>query len=227
MEEVIKTEFIDRYKFLYNNIDLIMMPIVYEESFGKFNIRINKRFLDSLEIFLLSDVPYNLTNFYMEILNAALDTSFVNTCKEKRAYLDSFFGKKIIDRYDTKSLLQIARNFILGQADSLARDKKLLALDEYFRVNRYSNSSFIIKGGAVLGYEDIGVYCERLANRDRPYKFKRSYLLGGNFLDYLADPDNHREENNSIFSEDEKQDLYLELHPGEVSWNGRERKKSS
>lgn len=224
MEKVIKTEFIDRYKFLYNNIDLILMPLIYEKTLGKFDLRISKRFLESLEFFLLSDIPYEQTDFYKRITELSDDISIVENCRNKRTYLNSYIGKKYIDRYDVKTILQIVRNFALAQEDSVIKDKKLLTLDEYFRFNRYNNSSVILKGGAVLGYEDLGVYCERLGDHDKPCKFKRSHLLCSNFIDYIADPNNHREDNNSIFSEDEKQVVYLELHPGVMPWN-KERKR--
>ena len=224
MDENVKKLFLDRYKFLYNNVDLILMPLVYEESVGKFSIRINKRILDSLEIFLLSDLPCEHSMLYKQIMDLASDDFSVKICQEKRNYLNSYIGKKYIDRYDVKTILQIVRNFVLAQEDSLIKKKKLLALDEYFRFNRYSNSSVILKGGAVLGYEDLGVYCERLGDHDKPCKFKKSHLLGSNFIDYIADPNNHREDNNSIFSEDEKQEVYLELHPGAIPWN-KERKR--
>ena len=119
-----------------------------------------------------------------------------------------------------KKVFQILRNYILGQNEIYNKEKKLIALDEYFRFNRYNNNGTIYRGGAVLGYEDLGIFCEKLVNHDSPYKkYKRSPLIESDFINYVADKNNHYESNNSIFTEDEKQEVYLKLHPSEVAWN--------
>lgn len=220
MSEVIKNEFIDRYIFLYDNVDYILMPRIKNYPSGNVSLNVDKEFLDRLEMFMLSDIPYNKTNFYNNIMELKKDMSFVDKCKMIRSYLIRLRKVKYIDNYDVKMIFQVLRNYILGQNDNVYKENKLKALDEYFRFNRYNNSSMIIKGGAVLGYDDLGIYCERLRNPDKPYKnYKRSLLNNSNFIEYISDSNNHYENNNSIFTEDEKQDVYLKLHPDAIPWD--------
>ncbi len=227
MNEVIKNEFINRYVFLYENVDLILMPYVKKTLDNKVYLDIYKEFLDDLELFLLSDIPFEESNFYKKITALSNNPEVVEKCKNVRTYLIELRKKKYIDSFDVKTILQTLRNYILGQYNRGVKDKKLLALDEYFRFNRYRNSSSILKGGAILGYEDLGIFCERLRNEDIPFRFKRSYLLDSNFISYIADKKNHYEENNSIFTEDEKQEVYLKTHPGTVPWNKKILKKDN
>ena len=228
MKEVIKKEFINRYSFIYENSDYILLPRILISSENGYKVNIDKNFLVSLELFLLSDIPCELTNIY-GITNALKNNnSFVKKCEKTREIIDdlneyffnSYDKRKYYDKCDVKKVFQILRNYILGQNEIYNKEKKLKALDEYFRFNRYNNSETIYRGGAILGYEDLGIFCEKLVNRDSPYRrYKRSYLIDGDFIDYVSDNNNHYENNNSIFTEDEKQEVYLKLHPGEVAWN--------
>jgi len=218
MGNKIKDEFINRYNFLFKNVDLILMNRLKNNN-EKFYLSVDKRFLDNLELFLLGDVSYNDTNFYKDVCALRNNSTIYSNCMEMRKYLDELRKKKYVEYYDIKTIFQIVRNYVLGQEKSVFRDNKLLTLDEYFRFNRYNNSSFIVKGGAILGYADLGIFCEKLRNYDSPYKYKRSFLLDSNFIQYISDINNHYEDNNSIFTEDEKQKVYIENHPGTIPWN--------
>lgn len=221
MDDKIKEEFINRYNFLFRNVDLILMSRLKNDN-NKFYLSVDKHFLDSLELFLLGDIPWNETNFYKDICNLRNNSLVYDNCMKLKKYLDDLRKQKYVEYYDIKTIFQIVRNYVLGQKKGIFSDNKLLTLDEYFRFNRYNNSSFIIKGGAILGYADLGIFCERLRNYDSPYKYKRSFLLSSNFIQYISDKNNHYEDNNSIFTEDEKQKVYIENHPGVIPWNKKD-----
>ena len=72
MNEKIKQEFVNRYDFLFNNVDLIMMPRVVIRNDMDIYLDIDKDFLDDLESFLLSDIEYDKSNLYKKIDNPVL-----------------------------------------------------------------------------------------------------------------------------------------------------------
>ena len=114
MEEV-KKEFIDRYNFIFNNVDIILMPLVKEKSDGSLYIDVSEEFLNDLETFLLGDIPYNETSFYRIISYDSMDDLVRARCKLIRDSIEELRTRKNIENYGIKTVFQIARNFILGQ----------------------------------------------------------------------------------------------------------------
>ncbi len=102
-------------------------------------------------------------------------------------------------------------------------NKKLDALDEYFRINRYENNSYIYTSGAVLNSSDIknninirsGVIKSNILGDLIVYN---TGFVKSSFIDYVSNMNNHYKENLSMLTEEEKQKIYLTYHD-EIPWN--------
>ena len=123
---------------------------------------------------------------------------FLNLSQEESQHQEQV---KKINRYERnpRKFFQIVRDYILGEEESLERTKKLTALDEYFRFNRYNNTSCIYRSGANEEDYDFGDI-----NQDKPSKSHDVLHIESEFINTIANKNNHRIDNNSLFSEEEK-----------------------
>ena len=249
-KEEIKKELIGRYKYIYENASFILAPYMYQQTkeererlnreLKKLGYRdlINNKLLISLkalpksllldlESFLLSDIPFKESNLYktLEIQKKNLDylkkvKLGLNLVKDYNADLPNIMWLKL----NSWKLFTLVRKFINEQSGDLQnKENKLVALDEYFRIDRYSNDGKIWTSGYSINFKDLkhlSSLNESVSLEDRHPRRELSDigLKKGNFIKYLADIENHYKDNLSLLTEEEKQAIYLTNHD-ELPWN--------
>ena len=245
----IKEEVIKRYCYLYENAEFILAPFMYEETKEEREKLNNEYKRDNLKMFItdiraiyLQKLPYALLLDLEELIlgDEPMEGNFLYFDLEKNKNNKDYLAKvkeglkllekrnqryeNIKEKLDIWKLLTIMYEFIQNQsADLKNREKKLLALDEYFRILRYQNDGKIWTSGASINMHDVGntiMYCGVMSSkRKKPSREKWDTGLENNsFINFLSDKKNHRKDNESIFSEDEKQIIYLHYHD-ELPWN--------
>lgn len=236
-----KEEFINRYKYLYENAVYILAPYVNlqekEESDDKEEfLEVNNmkiclkdlpnNLLADLESFLLGDVPYNESNLYIDLESKKKNSVFLSEVKDSLGLLevedDKSIGLSFKSQLDIWNVLLKVRDFVNDDADDLInRGKKLESLDEYFRISRYKNDGKVWTSGYSLNYIDmINNSLPALPINKRKTKSSKndSFLKSGEFVSYLSNYYNHYTDNLSVLTEREKQDIYL-LYHDELPWN--------
>lgn len=244
-KEQIKQELINRYKYIYENAVYILAPYMYQQTkeereelnkkyrkenkkhpFITNDLLINLNELPSellldLESFLLSDVPFNQSKLFVELEEKKKNTDFLNKVKNGLNLLEQHNLKKSYYqiKLDFWKLLVNVRDFINEQSNDLKnKDKKLTALDEYFRINRYNNDGIIWTSGFSINFKDINnnyssFYGISPKNKPKPSRDKKDIgLKKGDFINFIADKSNHYDYNFSILTEQEKRDIYLTYH---------------
>ena len=249
-KENIKLELISRYKYIYENAIYILAPYMYEETEEE-RYKLNKKYkqedknhplisndlliylkelpsnlLLDLESFLLSDTPFNQSKLFIELEEKKKNPDFLNKVKNGLSLLEKDNSKYsfIKTKLDSWNLLVNVREFINEQSGDLKnKEKKITALDEYFRINRYKNDGKIWTSGHSINFKDMDNFTsfsailpkyERKPGRDK----KDIGLRKGELIDFLANQSNHYDYNFSVLTEDEKQDIYLTYHD-ELPWN--------
>lgn len=198
---LLKKEFINRYEFLLENVNPIL-EYYMEFNDGKVSYNIPECILKEFEAFLLSDTEVDESPLKLSIDRIKNSPSFQEIITENE--LMSAEEKYNRQLYFLPSIYKIVRNYILGQNDNkVNKEKKLLALDEYFRFKKRMSSSGIIKSGAVPTEEDYGDFALRMTYKDEPYKSHSNSLNEGFFINFIANKKNHHEINDSIFTEEE------------------------
>lgn len=120
-------------------------------------------------------------------------------------------------RLNSWKLFTLVRKFINEQSGDLKnKENKLVALDEYFRIDRYSNDGKIWTSGYSINFKDLkhlSSLNESVSLEDRHPRRELSDigLKKGNFIKYLADIENHYKDNLSLITEEEKQAIYLTI----------------
>ena len=210
--ESVKKEFIDRYNFIIENADIILAMYPSKVIGRQIEYMIPEEDLCMMESFLLSDVPCNESTLAKKMPEAR-DKKLETVILSLNELMEQV---KKINRYERnpRKFFQIVRDYILGEEESLERTKKLTALDEYFRFNRYNNTSCIYRSGANEEDYDFGDI-----NQDKPSKNHDVLHIESEFINTIANKNNHRIDNNSLFSEEEKQEVYLLHHKDVLPWN--------
>ena len=239
----IKTELIKRYCYIYENAAYILAPYMGQYidygrdkwfkrlSNDKSVIRLNplsQYLLVDLESFLLSDVPYNESKFYMELEMKKTDNAFLTTVNRGldllKKHNDEIYSPYLKLNLDAWEVFSKVRQFIDGQVvDRYNRVDKLHAMDEYFKIARYTNDGRIWTSGYELNIVDAHKNYYNLCmaipkNMPYPRDNNDTGLEGSNFISYLNNPSNMNEENKAILTETEKQRIYLRYHD-ELPWN--------
>lgn len=215
-KQEIKKELIGRYKYIYENASFILAPYMYQQTkeererlnreLKKLGYRdlINNKLLISLkalpksllldlESFLLSDIPFKESNLYktLEIQKKNLDylkkvKLGLNLVKDYNADLPNIMWLKL----NSWKLFTLVRKFINEQSGDLKnKENKLVALDEYFRIDRYSNDGKIWTSGYSINFKDLkhlSSLNENVSLEDRHPRRELSDigLKKGNFIKY-------------------------------------------
>lgn len=246
----VKEELIKRYKYIYENATIILAPYMYEqtkEEREKLNSEYKKdgyealisdklliylkklpvELLLDLESFLLSDVPLNESKLYNELEAKKKNPEYLAKVKNGLLLLEKDNANKsslFQTKLDFWKVLLKVRDFVNEQSGDLKnKEKKLSSLDEYFRINRYSNNEKVWTSGFSINFKDMDNFSsfsavvpkhERTPRRDK----NDIGLKKSDFISFVSDYSNHYDDNFSILTEQEKQDIYLIYHD-ELPWN--------
>ena len=196
----------------------------YVTEFG--NIPYDK--LIELESFLLSDVPYQESEFYKWLETRKSDKEYakkvLNGVQLLRDYNNKVYNPYLLVSLDVWMLLSKVRQFIAGQ--KIDRDncvEKLHAMDEYFKIARYTNDGRVWRSGYLLAYYDVSYTInDIMTNNYNEAIYTRevgdSGLENSQTILFLTSSSNHYKENDSVLTEKEKQDIYLKYHD-ELPWD--------
>lgn len=238
-----KRELIKRYQYLYENIDYILLPYMRQQSIGEFFMykikhksviqkpliyleSLDRKMLLSLEEFLFCDILMEQSSLFHKLEEKKQDPKFLEIVKQGLRLLKLKNSRHDSDLFRLKldlwKLLQFVRWFIEDQVSDLEnKELKLEALDEYFRIYRYSNDDRIWTSGYHLTVQDA----KNVIHLMGPIKFEEYDrdvtdigLKNNAFIQFLSDKTNKRKDNCSILSEKEKQEIYLKYHD-EMPWD--------
>lgn len=236
--EQAKQELVRRYKYLYENAYFILAPYMHEQSKEEFEnmvkkdtekygstfftkplIYLNINRLDSVnfifEEFLLSDKKLEDTELYKFIESKRNDKEYLEQVKRGIELND----KRNIERCEiTKESLDIWKilnatwDYISEQSGDLKnKESKLCVLDEYYRIARYQNNGKIYKSGRNLTLDESwgGIIVDK---KREPFREKKDIGITSNPFITTITKAPYYEDSWSIFTENEKQKIYLEYH---------------
>ncbi len=237
--EQAKKELVRRYKYLYENAYFILAPYMYEQTQQEFRsdiikysrkygnkilkkplIYLNINRLDTInslfEEFLLSDKPMEESSLYKTIESKRNDKDYLDKVKKGLALLEK--NNKDVKYESLKTKLSIgnilgkAADYIEEQSGDLKNKKrKLYVLDQYYRILRYQNNGKIYTSGRNLNLHDVDSLIIPLHEKE-PTRDKNDIGVTRNpFITIIANSPCY-EDNCSIFTENEKQQIYLNYH---------------
>ena len=236
--EQAKLELVRRYKYLYENAYFILAPFMHEEteeelqaSNKKWNesrkersIYLNLNIYDSVvpvfEDFLLSDKKMENSTLYKMNESNRNDKEYLEKVKKGIALIEKDnknkpYLKTTIDMWD---ILRKTGDYIDEQSGDLKnKKKKQRVLDEYYRILRYKNNGKIYTSGRQLNIHDSSSISFLLSNTSPSRNKKDIGVTKNNFITTITNAQFYKD-NYSIFSEDEKQEIYLKYHD-ELPWN--------
>lgn len=215
MNEKISSEIIWRYKFIYENIEYVMMPFIgYSNITNKNDFIINKR------------IPYELLNLGQDFLLNDAKAEFSEFVKYvERRKRDLEYKKKLASTTITQnkeSLVweyfnSIIRLIMINERNMIAREQKLKSMDEYYKILNYRN----VCDAEILGSKLIEQYFKderkKLGNFWSRTKDKVN-LRTSDFVKYVSDKRNYDLESQGILTNKERQDIYLTFHD-EIAWD--------
>lgn len=214
MDIKFKEELIWRYKFIYENIDYLIGPFLLYGNKQENDYVVNKRIPYELlklgQFFLLSDEIAEFSKLVIYVERRKKDLDYVknisisenNTDKERKIW--EFFNS-------------ISNSIINQEGNKILREKKLNAMDEYYKILNYQNKMTQQKLGSKL----ISNY---LNSKNNKWKFPfgkdndEAKIKISNFIKIISDKKNYDEISFGILSNKEKQDIYLIFHD-ELAWN--------
>lgn len=237
--EYAKQEMIRRYKFLYENAYFVLAPYMYEQSeedykkqveenlkkykdpiLKKARIYLNINTLDNInslfEEFLLFDKVMEESTLYQMIESNRNNKEYLDKVKKGLELVEKSNEDKEYDMFKLKlDVLKIfvrVYDYIKEQSGDLKnKDRKLHIIDEYCRIARYQNNGKIYTSGRNLDLHDVSSVVVDL-NKREPFRDKKDIGIKNNdFIIIIANAP-HYEDNCSIFTENEKQKIYLEYH---------------
>lgn len=230
-----KSELIQRYEYIFMNSVNILAPFMYMESVSetkerckrwkeKYTLKtkpliylneLDAALLNNLEELLLGHSNLENNSFYKMLEELKKDKNYQAKVKKGLELLTRLnnetkhpiFHKNL----DIWTLLTRVREYILDQSGDLYNKKlKLQALDEYFRIARYSNDGKVwISGYDLLCHDIDNMASFTMISSQRTFAPTRGINDNGvknnDFINYFSI------ENNSL-SEEEKKEVYLRLH---------------
>ena len=236
--EQAKQELIRRYRYLYENAYFILAPYMYEQSkeeyekikkehikqYGNCSLKkpliyLNINGLDSsnyiFEEFLLSNKNIEDTILYKFIESKREDIEYLEQVKK---------GLELVERENIgrDKLFKISLNifnilnntwkYVSEQSGDLEnKENKLNIIDEYYKIGRYKNDGKIYTSGRNLNIHDVSSIVVPLQNRE-PLRDKKDIgIINNPFITAISNIPHH-EDNWSIFTEKEKQKIYLDYH---------------
>lgn len=234
--EQAKQELVKRYKYLYENAYFILAPFMHEQTeqeykayveelkkdFGEKGAEILKEpliylnikrtdYINSLfEEFLLSDKPMEESSLYQIMEDKRNDKDYLERVKYGLA-LDARC-KTTKSRLSIGEILRLTSDYIEEQSGGLRnKERKLYVLDQYYRVLRYRNNGKIYTSGRKLNLHDVDSIVIPLNNR-APFREKNDIGVTKNAFTTAIATAPCYEDNCSIFTESEKQQIYLNYH---------------
>ena len=237
--EQAKQELVRRYKYLYENAYFILAPYMYEQSNEEFEITVvenikkyndpilkmplvylNINRLDSVnsvfEEFLLSDKPMEESLLYQIVESKRNDKDYLNKVKkglkllEKNGVNDK--DEMLKSKLSIWKVLEKVSDYIEEQSGDLKnKDRKLYVLDQYYRIARYQNNGKIFTSGRKLNLHDVSSLVVGIHQR-KPFRDKNDIGLKNNSFISAIFSAPYYEYNCSIFTENEKQQIYLQYH---------------
>ena len=230
--EQAKQELIKRYRYLYENAYLILAPYMYEQSqedFEEFRkkyacekrmIYLNITYIDNinslLEEFLLSEKPMEESILYKFIESNRNNKEYLEKVQNGLALVKKYNEDKDYEmlkiKLDIFKILVTVYDYIKEQSGDLEnKENKLRIIDEYCRIARYRNNGKIYFSGRNLSIKDCNSISVPL-HKPVPYRLENDIGIRENeFIKSITKAPYH-EENWSIFTEKEKQEIYLDYH---------------
>ena len=209
-----KNELIKRYKFLNKYASFILSPYIYEGVDSKIKFEMDTIMYQILEEFLLGTDKLENSLLYIIIEDLKEDEEYLKRVEEGLKLLEKKNSNPsyLKERLDINSVLHKIGNYIDEQSGDLEnKENKLIVLDEYFRLLRYKNNGKIYTSGRHQDLHD----CDSVSLPLQENKVARSKNDMGveknAFIDSIVKTQKH-EYNKSIFSEEEKQEVYVEIH---------------
>ena len=242
--EQAKKELVNRYKYLYENAYLVLAPYMHEQSVEEYQRMVDeykKRYdIDSFkspliylkisiydsingmfEEFLLSDLNINDTKLYKFIESKREDKEYLEKVKAGLELVKKDNNRKsdmFKEKLDIWRVLQLTYDYIVEQSGDLKnKENKLKVIDEYCKICRYRNDGKIYTSGRNLNLHDVDSLVIPTSKR-APFRDKMDIGIANNsFIRAICNIQRYKE-NSSIFTEDEKQEIYLQYHD-ELPWN--------
>ena len=230
--EQAKEELVRRYKYLYENSSFILAPYMHEETDEEFKeskkkheclekpliyLKVNMSDIINkyFEGFLLSDIPMEASKLFKMIENNRDNKEYLEEVKKGMELLKKENeGKETFMHItlDVWKILYKTGKYIDEQSGDLNnKENKLKVLDEYYRIARYRNNGKIYTSGRNLNLHGVSSIAVPLHKRE-PFRDKQDIGITKNdFITTIVNAPSY-EDNWSIFTENEKQQIYLEYH---------------
>lgn len=144
----------------------------------------------------------------IDYLNSTIDG--VSLLREKNKNKNQFTKTKL----DDWKLLLLVRNYITESYSLEDIEKRLKALDEYFRLSRCLNDGKVWTSGYLINFNDMNkISCFSTSLLFNKIDSKNNHIPfeDGDFINFIADISNHYNNNLSILTEDEKQSVYSKV----------------
>ena len=243
-EEFAKQELVKRYKYLYKNAHFILAPFMHEQtneeyliSKRKFKKEFNKELYSPiislkfdfnnplvpvLEEFLLSDITIENSTLYQKLEREKNNKDYLEKVKKGLELVDKNNKDKDFEplmlKLDLYKIFGTVVSYLEEQSGDLKnKNNKLLVLDEYYRILRYQNNGKTYVSGRNLSIYD----CDSLIiplNKHIPSREKTDIGVTKNsFITRIINIPRY-EDNWGVFTENEKQTIYLEFHD-ELPWD--------
>lgn len=222
-----KQKLIERYKYLYENAYFILAPFMYEEAQEKFkknhnlkssliylNINTSDKINSLFEEFLLTDKNTEDTTLYKIVENKRNDKEYLKQVKSGLSLLEKNNKEKYCHKIalDIWEILNSTGNYIEAQSSDLKnKEMKLKVLDEYYKIARYQNDGKIQTSGRKLNLHDCSSLVIPINKNENARDEKDTGIKENSFITKIANAP-HYEYNNSVFTEGEKQKIYLNYH---------------
>lgn len=237
--EQAKQELVKRYRYLYQNAYFILAPYMYEQNENEYKKMIREfanvhgreilsrpliylnilrsDIVNSLfEEFLLSDKTMEESKLYQLIENNRDNKEYIEKVKIGLELVEK--DNKNINCEILKSTLDLGKilekvtEYLEEQSGDLKNKKrKLRVIDEYYRIYRYKNNGKIYTSGRNLNLHDVSSIIvprhEKILLRD-----KKDIGVESNIFIETITSIPYNEDNYSIFTENEKQEIYLYYH---------------
>lgn len=240
-----KQELVRRYRYLYENAYFILAPFMYEQTeeefkkrtdeyLKKYNDRILKKPLIYLNInrldninslfeeFLLSDNPMEKSSLYQMVESKRNDKDYLDKVKKGLMLVEKDNEDVKYNMFKTKlsiwEVLGKVSDYVEEQSGDLKnKERKLYVLDQYYRIARYQNNGKIYTSGRNLNLHDVSSLVIPIHERE-PFRDKKDIGVTKNaFITTIAKAPYYID-NLSIFTEGEKQQIYLDYHD-ELPWD--------
>ena len=228
----VKEEFKKRYKYIYENSKLILLPYIYADLNKRVGFREpDELFLTNLESFLLSDIKMEKSDLYKIVESKKSDIKELSRIKSVMDLIGNQeintidgrrydFGSILLDDWD---ILLLTWAFIKSQdLRNKVVNKELDALNSYFEMARYTNDGKVWKGGRYRSpYDNYNgihpkekthrIIEESISKNDK----RKSNIKPGIFINTIAEFKNNNE---TFLEESDKEEIYFSLHD-EIPWN--------